>query len=84
MTQTVTITGFSTRKEVAAIIQLSERSLYNLLSSEKFKDLIPKGDRLSPAHQQLIFEHCGIPCAFVFVAINTPTDTNTDTEKEAI
>lgn len=64
MPNKVMITGFRTRKEMAAIIGLSERSLYNILSSEKFKDKIPKGEQLSPAHQVLIFDHYGIPHKF--------------------
>jgi len=74
MPNKVIIAGFRTRKEVAAIIGLSERSLYNLLSSEKFKDKIPKGEQLSPAHQVLIFEHCGIPYTFDYSENGNPSN----------
>ena len=74
MNQKVSITGFRTRKEVAAIVKLSDKSLYNLLSSEKFKDNIPKGEQLSPAHQVLIFEHYGIPYTFDYSENGSPND----------
>lgn len=60
MTQKIIISGFRTRKEIADILSISLRSLYNLLASEYFKDIIPKRGRLSPAHQRIIFDHCGI------------------------
>ncbi|MFN7117962.1 MAG: hypothetical protein ACK4TA_14265 [Saprospiraceae bacterium] len=60
MTQKVTIYGYRTRKEIAEILSISQRSLYNLLASEHFKDKIPKRGRLSPVHQRIIFNYCGI------------------------
>jgi len=74
MTQKISIMGFRTRKEVATIVKLSDKSLYNLLSSEKFKDQIPKGEQLSPAHQVLIFEHFGIPNAFDYSEPGNPSN----------
>lgn len=62
----IVITGYRTRKEIAGILGISERSLYNLLTSESFKDKIPKNGRLSPAHQQIIFEYTGIPYEFSY------------------
>jgi len=60
MAKKITITGFRTRKEVAEILGISIRSLYNLLTSESLKDKIPKRGLLSPEHQKIIFDHCGI------------------------
>ncbi|MDX1939291.1 MAG: hypothetical protein SFU99_02000 [Saprospiraceae bacterium] len=60
MLEKVTITGYRTRKEIAEILDISQRSLYTLLTSEYFKDKIPKRGRLSPEHQRMIFDYCGI------------------------
>jgi len=60
MNKKVTITGFRTRKEVAEILDISIRSLHNVLNSEYFKDKIPKRERLSPVHQRIIFDYFGI------------------------
>ncbi len=76
MNQKIRISGFRTRKEVAAIVKLTERSLYNLLSSEKFKDKIPKGEQLSPARQVLIFEHYGIPYKFDYSETDNSSNKN--------
>ncbi|HMN90875.1 MAG TPA: hypothetical protein PKE68_12700 [Saprospiraceae bacterium] len=62
--QLVVIKGYRTRKDLAQILGITERTLYNLLTSEVFKDVIPKRGRISPAYQQLIFEHVGIPYVF--------------------
>ncbi|HMO41590.1 MAG TPA: hypothetical protein PKE17_19415 [Saprospiraceae bacterium] len=62
--QLVVIKGYRTRKDLAQILGITERTLYNLLTSEVFKDVIPRRSRISPAHQQLIFEHVGIPYTF--------------------
>ncbi len=62
--QLVVIKGYCTRKDLAQILGITARMLYNLLTSEVFKDVIPKRGRISPAHQQLIFEHVGIPYVF--------------------
>ncbi|HMO39355.1 MAG TPA: hypothetical protein PKC76_08100 [Saprospiraceae bacterium] len=56
----VIINGYRTRKEVAEILDINERTLYELLKSDYFKDKIPARARLSPAHQRLIFDYCGI------------------------
>ena len=60
----VVINGYRTRKELAQILGITTRTLYNMLTSEAFKDKIPKRGRLSPAHQQLIFDYAGIPYIF--------------------
>lgn len=60
MNKKVPLNAYRTRKEIAVILGISLRSLYNLLSSEYFKDKIPKRGRLSPAHQRIIFDYCGI------------------------
>jgi hypothetical protein len=64
MTQKIIISGFRTRKEVRTIVHLSPKGFYNLLTSEPFKEVIPKKQQLSPAHQALIFTHLGIPYEF--------------------
>ncbi len=60
MTARVTILGYRTRKEIAEILEISDRTLYNLLHSEYLKLKIPKRGRLSPIHQRIIFDFCGL------------------------
>lgn len=63
-TKVIVISGYCSRKEVASILKISERALFKLLTSDALKDKVPKRERLSPAHQQLIFERAGIPYVF--------------------
>ncbi len=56
----IIIQGFRTRKEVADILNISERTLYVLLKSDAFRHKIPPRTRLSPSQQRLIFDHFGI------------------------
>lgn len=60
MSEKVIISGFRSRKEIAEILQVSERTLFKLLNTEYFIGKIPKNKKISPAHQRIIFDYFGI------------------------
>jgi hypothetical protein len=64
--QFIVINGYRTRQEVATLLGISPRALYNILTGDALADKIPKRGRLAPAHQQLLYDHIGVPYTFEF------------------